>query len=176
MWYSGLVTFATVERKMQHLNWISWLQNHVIHRPVARIFRRGVTWMCACIGMPKHARLGGSGGMLPQEIFRNQMLWDCFWGHFGTKTAVVYSYMARRVLHPTFSCPYMHLPSQVTSNFHERRYYGWQNSKDKIVGGDPLEGRLVNSRAPEIAAHVFTRASSHRSSVNRLWAFRRVHI
>ena len=57
------------------------------------------------------------------------MLWDCFWGHFGTKTAVVYSYMARRVLHPTFSCPYMHLPSQVTSNFHERRYYGWQNSR-----------------------------------------------
>ena len=30
MWYSGLVTFATVERKMQRLNRISWLQNDVI--------------------------------------------------------------------------------------------------------------------------------------------------
>ena len=37
---------------------------------------------------------------------------------------------------------YRHLPSQVTSNFHEKRYYGWQNS---IVGGDSLEERLVNS-------------------------------
>ena len=63
------------------------------------------------------------------------------------------SCMARRVLHPIFRCPYMHLPSQVTSNFHERRYYGWQNS---TVGGDPLEGRLVNSRGPEIAIYLRT--------------------
>ena len=35
-------------------------------RPVARIFRRGVTCM------HKHARLGGSGGMLPQEILENR--------------------------------------------------------------------------------------------------------
>ena len=40
----------------------------VFLRPVARIFRRGVTWMC---NLYKHTRLGGSGGMLPQEIFRN---------------------------------------------------------------------------------------------------------
>ena len=38
-------------------------------------------------------------------------------------------YMARRVLYPIFGCPYMHLLSQLTSNFHERRYYGWQNSR-----------------------------------------------
>ena len=30
------------------------------------------------------------------------------------------SYMAHRVLHPSFSCPYMHLLSQVTLNFHKR--------------------------------------------------------
>ena len=37
-------------------------------RPVARVFRRGVT--CAvCICMYEYATLGGSGGMLPQEIF-----------------------------------------------------------------------------------------------------------
>ena len=37
-------------------------------RPVARIFRRRVTWMS---NLHKHARLGKSGGMLPQESFRN---------------------------------------------------------------------------------------------------------
>ena len=37
-------------------------------RPVASIFRRGVTWMFI---LHVHERVGGSGGMLPQEIFRN---------------------------------------------------------------------------------------------------------
>ena len=46
-------------------------QNYLVNfpvetRPVARIFRRGVTWMC---NLYKHTRFGGSGGMLPQEIF-----------------------------------------------------------------------------------------------------------
>ena len=41
----------------------------ILNRPVARIFRRGgVTWMSK---LHKHRRLGGSGSMLPQEIFRN---------------------------------------------------------------------------------------------------------
>ena len=39
-----------------------------VTRPVARIFRRGVIWMS---NLYKHTRLGGCGGMLPQEIFRN---------------------------------------------------------------------------------------------------------
>ena len=44
-------------------------------RPVARIFERGVTWVSdVYVCMYNHARQGGSGGMLPQEIFRNQML------------------------------------------------------------------------------------------------------
>ena len=53
----------------------------------------------------------------------------------------------------------MRLPSQVTLIFHERRYYGWQNS---TVGGEPLEGQLVKSRAPEKAilfTHIFSEAS-----------------
>ena len=32
------------------------------------------------------------------------------------------SYMARGVLHPIFGCPHMHLLSQLTMNFQERRY------------------------------------------------------
>ena len=40
-------------------------------------------WLYVC--MHKNARAGGSGGMLPQEFFRNKMVWDCFWGHFGTE-------------------------------------------------------------------------------------------
>ena len=39
-------------------------------RPVARICRRGVTWMLdVYVHIHKHARLGGSGGMSPQKIF-----------------------------------------------------------------------------------------------------------
>ena len=38
-------------------------------RPVARIYRQGVTCVSDVDGyMDKHARVGGSGGMLPQEI------------------------------------------------------------------------------------------------------------
>ena len=54
--HGGVYTCVTVEGLARLLS-----------RPVARIFRRGVTWMCylyAC--MHKYARLGGSGGMLPQ--------------------------------------------------------------------------------------------------------------
>ena len=38
-------------------------------RPIARIFRREITWVSdVYVCMHKHVRLGGSGGMLPQEI------------------------------------------------------------------------------------------------------------
>ena len=41
-----------------------------ILRPVARIFRREVTWVSDVhVYMHKHARLGGFGGMLPQASF-----------------------------------------------------------------------------------------------------------
>ena len=46
-------------------------------RPVARIFRRGVTWMS---NLHRHTRLGGSGGMLPREIFRNEIVSEAILG------------------------------------------------------------------------------------------------
>ena len=39
------------------------------------------------------------------------------------------SYMARGALHPMFGCPYTHFLSQLTSSFHERKYYSWQNRR-----------------------------------------------
>ena len=43
-----------------------------ITRPVARIFRTGVTLVAQVqVCMHKQAKLGGCGGMLPQENFRN---------------------------------------------------------------------------------------------------------
>ena len=53
--------------------------NYILGKPVARIFARGVTrvsdvYLC----MYNDAKVGGSGGMLPQEIFRSKMLLDCF--------------------------------------------------------------------------------------------------
>ena len=56
----------------------------------------------------KYARLGGYGGMLPQENFleircseiASEAIWD------GSRTIKV-NYMARRVLHPIFGCSHM---------------------------------------------------------------------
>ena len=58
--YIGVYTAGTGEQYKIYLVWVS--------RPIGRIFRRGVTWMS---NLHKHTRLGGSGGMLPHEIFRN---------------------------------------------------------------------------------------------------------
>ena len=91
-------------------------------RPVARIFRRGVTWVSdVYVCMHKHARLGGSGGMLPHENFRmrcSEIASEAILGQKQSRS----SYMARGVLHQIFGCPRMHLLSQLTSNFQERRY------------------------------------------------------
>ena len=67
--------------------------------------------------------------MLPHEIFRNidalKSLLRPFW---DSSRAIVATWLAA-ILHPIFGCPYMHLLSQMTLNFDERRYLGWQNSK-----------------------------------------------
>ena len=39
------------------------------------------------------------------------------------------SYMVCRVVHPIIGCPCMHLLSQLTLIFNERRYYSWENSR-----------------------------------------------
>ena len=57
-------------------------------------------------------------------------------------------YMARGKL---LLAVHMHLLSQLTWNFYERRYYGWQNSIRRVTS---LEGQLVNSRAPEKAIYL----------------------
>ena len=101
-------------------------------------FCTGVTWVSDMYGcMYNNARLGGVWAHAPPwNFFRNHMLWDCFWGHLGQKQSRSSSvhYMACRVLYPIFECPcthllIMHLLSQLTSNFHERRYYSWQYSR-----------------------------------------------
>ena len=61
------------------------------------------------VGMHKHARLGGS------EIRCSEITSE---GILGQKQRVLAIYMACGVLMYAFV-------SQLTSNFHERRYYGW---------------------------------------------------
>ena len=70
--------------------------------------------------MDKNASLGGSGGMLPQEILEIRCSEIASQAIFGQKQSCS-SYMALEVLHATFGCPFMHLLSQLTLNFHKRR-------------------------------------------------------
>ena len=66
---SGAVMWNSLPDNVKDINSESTFRTALkTFRPVARIFRRGVTWMS---DLHKHARLGGSGGMLPQKIFRN---------------------------------------------------------------------------------------------------------
>ena len=64
--------------------------------------------------------------------------------------------MAYGELHPSFDCPFVHLLSQLTLNFYERRYYGWQNSR----GGEIAKRAIVNSqnKINNLFTHVFTHA------------------
>ena len=61
----------------------------------------------------KDTRLGGSG-----EIRCSGIASEAILGQKHSHT----NYLAREVLHPIFTCPRMHLLSQLTSNFFERRY------------------------------------------------------
>ena len=69
----------------------------------------------------KHTRLGVSGGMVPQEIFEIRCSEIASEAILGQKHSYN-SYLARGVLHLIFSSRCMRLLSQLTSNFHERRY------------------------------------------------------
>ena len=86
---------------------------------VARILKQGVTRMSDLyVTMYKHARLVGCVGMLSKEIRCCEIASEAILGQKHSCS----SYIARRVLHPIFDCPCMHLLSQLTSNFHDRRY------------------------------------------------------
>ena len=73
--------------------------------------------------------LGGSGGILPQDVFRmkcSEIASEVILGQRHSHS----SYMACGVLHPIFGCPCIHLLSQLILNFHERRY-----KVDRTAGG-----------------------------------------
>ena len=56
-------------------------------------------------GLHKHARVGGSGGMLPQEnveIRCSEIASEAILGQKQSRS----SYMARGELHPIFGCPH----------------------------------------------------------------------
>ena len=120
--------------------------------------------MCACMYACK------ARGDYPRKFFKIGCSENAFEAVLGQKQSCS-SCMVHRVLHPFFLLYICAFAGQVMSNFHERRHHCWQNS---IVDGDPLEGRLVNSRAPEIVIylrtylHTYLCVSFHRSSANRL--------
>ena len=58
-------------------------------RPIARIFARGVTWVFdVYVCMYNHARLEGSGGMLPQKSDALRSLLRSFWDRSRAVVAV----------------------------------------------------------------------------------------
>ena len=69
----------------------------------------------------KDTRLGGPGACSPRkfiEIRCSEINSEVILGMKNSYT----SYLAHRVLHSIFSCPCMHLLSQLTSNFPDRKY------------------------------------------------------
>ena len=80
---------------------------------------------CIYICIYKHARLGWSGGMLPQDLFEIRCSEIASEAILGQKQSHS-SYMAHISI--ASNCVRKWL-SQLTPNFHERKYYGWQNSR-----------------------------------------------
>ena len=88
-------------------------------RPVAWIFWRGLhrCLMCMYVYISKQAhKTRGSGGMFPQEL-------DLLGPWLDKSRAIVATVLSN------FRLSYMHLLSQLTLNFHKRRYWGWKNSR-----------------------------------------------
>ena len=110
-----------------------------------------------CMRAYKHARIEGSGGMLPQEILEirsSEIASEAILGQKQSPSS--YVYMARGVFHPIFGFPCVHLLSQLTSNFHERRYWVWQNSR----WVDITKRKLSSAWTSDLFTHVFTRVLS----------------
>ena len=75
--------------------------------------------MYVCVHNYKHAKVVGSGGMLPQEIFEikySEIVSEVILGQKQIRS----SYMARGYIHPILGFPCLHLLRQLTSNFHEK--------------------------------------------------------
>ena len=97
--------------------------------------------MYACIS--KHARQGRLGACSPRKFLEIRCSEIASEDILGRKQSCC-SYMAHGVLHPTFDCPCGDSLSQLTLNFHERRYDGWENSR---------WGEIAR-RAPEITIYL----------------------
>ena len=69
----------------------------------------------------KHGRVGSLGACSNRKILEIRCSEVTSEANFGQKQTRS-SYMARGVLHPIFGCRRMHLLSQLTSTFQERRY------------------------------------------------------
>ena len=78
-----------------------------------------------------HAKVGGVWGHAPPlprkvlEIKCPEIASETILGE--NQSHIIY--MVCRVVHQIFGCPYMHLLSQLTLNFHDRTYYSWQNGR-----------------------------------------------
>ena len=77
--------------------------------------------LCVCIH--KQVRVGGAawGHAPPENVLEircSEIVFEVILGQKQSRS----SYMVHRVFHPIFGFPCMHLLSQLTSNFHERRY------------------------------------------------------
>ena len=102
--------------------------------------------------MHKHERLGGSGGMLPQEIRFSEIASEAI---FGQKQSCS-SYMARR-----FVCCINFVLAQSTYALPMLAEFEFPKV-DRAAGGmTSQEGQLVNSRPPEVLfTHIFMRILS----------------
>ena len=78
----------------------------------------------------KHARLEGLGGMLPQEIFLKIRCSEVVSEDISGWKKSHSGYMARGVLYPIFWLAMYACALPAHFNFHKRRYYDWQNSRD----------------------------------------------
>ena len=84
--------------------------------------------------------LGGLGVCSPRKVLEircSELASEAILGQKQSRS----SYMAQGVFHPIFSCPCMHLLSQLSSNFHERRYY----KVGRTAGGVTSLGQLSSA-------------------------------
>ena len=84
------------------------------------------------------------------------MLWDCFWGHFGTETkfVVASSFADNR---NKFLAVHVHLLNLADLEFYERRYYSWQNSRQVTSLTRRTTDELSSAWNSDLFTHIFTR-------------------